>query len=257
MIVEYHHPTTLEEALGLISRQDPKTLPLGGGTLLNQPSAEQFAVVDLQSLGLDGIEKHGNTLSLGATLTLQSLLDSGEAFPALQRAIHHEASYNLRQVATIAGTLVAADGRSPFVTAMLALDALIELHNAAGEVGSASLGDILPLRGERLAQRLITRVEIPTNIRLAYEVVARTPADLPIVCAALARWPSGRVRLALGGFGGAPLLALDGPESGGIEQAARDAYSHAGDQWASASYRQETAAILARRCLSSVVPHRV
>jgi CO/xanthine dehydrogenase FAD-binding subunit len=95
-------------------------------------------------------------------------------------------------------------------------------------------------------------VTVPSNVRLAYEVVARTPADLPIVCAALARWPSGRVRLALGGFGSAPLLALDGPEASGIDQVARDAYSHAGDQWATAEYRQEAAAVLARRCLLKV-----
>jgi hypothetical protein len=60
------------------------------------------------------------------------------------------------------------------------------------------------------------------------------------------------VRLALGGFGSAPLLALDGPEASGIDQVARDAYSHAGDQWATAEYRQEAAAVLARRCLLKV-----
>ena len=36
------------------------------------------------------------------------------------------------------------------------------------------------------------------------------------------------------------------------EQAARDAYSRANDEWASAEYRMETAAVLARRCLQRV-----
>jgi CO/xanthine dehydrogenase FAD-binding subunit len=155
----------------------------------------------------------------------------------------------LRQVATVAGTLVAADGRSPFTTALLALDAVLTLA-PSGE--AAGLGDLLPVRAERLRGKLITRVTIPLNTGLAYQYVARSPADRPIVCAALARWPSGRTRLALGGYGSAPLLALDGPEPGGIETAARNAFSSAEDEWASALYRQDAAAVLAVRCYESL-----
>lgn len=252
MIIEYHRPNTLEEALSLLARNGIKTLPLGGGTRLNQPSQERFAVVDLQTLGLNMLEQQGNTWNLGATLTLQALLESPEIAPALEAAIRQEAGYNLRQVATLAGTLVSADGRSPFATALLALDAELELKSAASPSERVGLGDFLPMRAERLSGRLITKVTLSSNAQLAYESVARTPVDLPIVCAALARWPSGRVRLALGGFGGAPTLAFDGPEAGGLEVAAHDAYSRAGDEWASAEYRQDVAATLAKRCLLSV-----
>jgi CO/xanthine dehydrogenase FAD-binding subunit len=186
-------------------------------------------------------------------LTLQDLLDyadqEGTAFPdALIRAIEHEATYNLRQVATVVGTLVAADGRSPFTAALLALDASLTLLPGEEQL---SLGDLLPLRAELLQGKLITQITIPLNVQLAYEYVARTPADWPIVCAALAEWPSGRVRLALGGFGNAPTLAFDGTEADGLETAARSAYSHAGDEWASADYRQDVAGVLARRMASS------
>jgi CO/xanthine dehydrogenase FAD-binding subunit len=252
MIIEYHRPNTLEEALSLLARNDVKTLPLGGGTRLNQPSQERFAVVDLQALRLNMLEQRGNTWALGATLTLQSLLETSGIAPALEAAIRQEASYNLRQIATLAGTLVSADGRSPFATALLALDAELELKSAATPSEWVSLGDFLPVRAERLSGRLIAVVRLPSNPRLAYESVARTPLDLPIVCAALARWPSGRVRMALGGFGEAPVLAFDGPEPGGLEVAARDVYNGAGDEWASAEYRQDMAATLAKRCLLSV-----
>lgn len=50
MVIEYNRPKTLDEALSLLSRKGIKTLPLGGGTILNQPSTERYAVVDLQSL---------------------------------------------------------------------------------------------------------------------------------------------------------------------------------------------------------------
>ena len=99
---------------------------------------------------------------------------------------------------------------------------------------------------------LITLIAIPLNAKFAYEQVARTPADVPIVCAALAQWTSGRTRLALGGTGQAPLLAMDGTEADGLESAAKNAFHEANDQWASAEYRMDVAATLAKRCLSAL-----
>ena len=254
MILEYHRPTTLSDALALLARVEPLTAPLGGGTVLNQPGEEPLAVVDLQALGLDTLQTRGSLLELGAALTLQTLLEADNLPQALRAAlaqvIEHEASYNLRQAATTAGTLVACDGRSPFATALLALDASLRIE-PGGE--AVDLGDLLPVRGERLRGRLITHISLPSNARLAYHAIARTPADRPIVCAAAARWPSGRVRLALGGYGGAPTLAFDGSEADGLSEAAGSAYSSAGDQWASAEYRREMAGLLAKRCAEDLL----
>ncbi len=247
-IIEYHRPNQLEQALALLQRPDPRTLPLGGGTWLNQPGGDPVAVVDLQSLGLDELQRQGQFLQLGAALRLQSLLELTE-LPALADVIRHEATYNLRQAATVAGTLVAANGRSPFAAAFLALEASVHLMPDEQDVG---LGDLLPLRSERLRGRLITRITIPLNTRLAYEYIARTPADQPIVCAALAAWPSGRLRLALGGFGATPVLAFDGTEADGLASAAQSAYDQAADQWASADYRREMAGVLATKCLAAI-----
>lgn len=246
MIIEYHRPQELQQALELLARPSPRTVPMGGGSSLNKPSREPVAVVDLQMLDLASLERRGNFLDLGATLTLQALLDSETCPPALAAAVHHEATYNLRQTATIAGTLVASDGRSPFTTALLALDSRLTLLPGEQEL---ALGDLLPVRAERLAGRLISRVSLPANVKLAYEYAARSPADLPVVCAAAAVWPSGRTRVVLGGFGDAPRLAFDGNETEGIQAAARSAYSLAGDVWASAEYRAEVAAVLAQRCV--------
>ena len=257
MIIEYHRPETLQDALALLARSEPVTMPLAGGTALDRSSAQQLAVVDLQALKLDAIRLRRNFLDLGAMLKLQSLLEKVQKpdfsavglAAALAKAIEHEATYNLRQAGTVAGTLVAASGRSPFATALLALDAELTLQPGDETV---ALGNLLPFRSERLRGKLITQVTLPGNVSLAYEYVARTPADLPIVCAALASWPSGRVRLALGGYGSAPTLAFDGTEAGGIETAAQSAYSQAGDEWASAEYRREIAAVLAARCLETL-----
>ncbi len=99
---------------------------------------------------------------------------------------------------------------------------------------------------------LITSITIPLNTKTAFEFVSKTPADKPIVGAALAQWNSGRTRLTLCGYGKSPLLAMDGTEADGIQEAARNAYHEAQDEWASAEYRMDVAATLAKRALESL-----
>jgi CO/xanthine dehydrogenase FAD-binding subunit len=105
-----------------------------------------------------------------------------------------------------------------------------------------------------LPRSLITAIEIPTNARIAFEYVSRTPADKPIVCVALVMWPSSRTRVAVGGYGAAPMLAMDGPTADGAEAAARNALHGSSDPWGSAEYRMEVAATLTRRCMASIAP---
>src|SRR5574340_191811 len=127
MITAYHRPTSLDEALRLISRPSPVTLPLGGGTLLSHQRGNDIEVVDLQALGMNTIMERGNLLDVGAAVTLQQLLEMPPRPAALAAPLRLEAPINLRNVATLAGTVVSADGRSPLVTALLALDAQLAL----------------------------------------------------------------------------------------------------------------------------------
>lgn len=249
MIVEYYRPKDIAETLKLLANPQIKTVLMGGGTAINRYSTEPFAVLDLQDVGLDNIQAQGSVLEIGATATLQSLIEHSEIQEDLRKSIHLEATQNLRQVATVAGTLIASDGRSPFTTAIYALDASLTLFPDDEKI---QLGSLLPVRQVNLANRLVTKVTIPLSVRMAYEYVARTPTDLPIVCAAVAVWPSGRTRVVLGGFGEGPVLAMDGPDQEGAEIAAEDAYSQADDQWASASYRLEVAKVLVKRCLAKL-----
>lgn len=247
MITTYHRPKSMDEALTLLS--NPNILPLGGGTLLSHTSiTDRMEVVDLQSLGLDSINKKGNELEIGATATLQQLFESEGCPAALKSALKLEAPLNLRNSATVAGTLVSCDGRSTFAVVMLAMDAKLDIRNSLSDPRVSNIGDFLPLR----PRGLITSINIPLNVKLAFEYVSRTPADKPIVCAALAQWNSGRTRLAVGGYGASPMLAMDGTESEGLETAARNAFHEARDEWGSAEYRMDVAATLAKRCLESI-----
>ncbi len=246
MILEYHRPKTLKEALQLLNRSTPITKPLGGGTVLNRPGKGAVAVVDLQALGLDQLEVKGNLLHAGAMVRLQTLLEADAVPEGLTQAIRLEATLNTRQAATIAGTAAAANGRSPLLAALLALDAGLEIRHAEEGVAIVDLGDWLALRGARRGE-LISAVTLPSNVRLALDYVARSPADLPIIGVAAARWPSGRTRLVLYGWGNVPRLVMDGTESDGWEEAVRSAASDSGDEWGSSEYRQASAVVLAQR----------
>jgi CO/xanthine dehydrogenase FAD-binding subunit len=250
MITTYHRPQTLDEALTLLSQ--PNTLPLGGGTLLSHAQPDPVSVVDLQALGLNRIHKKGNNIEIGATVTLQQLIESEHCPEALKTALKLEAPLNVRNAATVAGTLVVADGRSTFACALLALDAKVTVisdpPSGTSQSSVISIGEFLPLR----PRRLITQITIPLHAKFAFEYVARTPSDKPIVCAALAQWSTGRARLAVGGWGKSPSLAMDGTEAEGLESAARNACHKAMDEWGSAEYRMDVAATLAKRCLEAI-----
>src|SRR4030042_1025402 len=183
MITAYHRPQNLDEAPKLISRSSPETVPLGGGTILSQHRGDSIEVVDLQALGLNRIAKRGKDLDVGAAVTLQALVESPECPEDMALALKLEAPLNLRNPATVAGTLVVCAGRSSLMTA----------------------------------------VRLPLARSIAFDYVARTPSDRPIVAVAVARWPSGRTRLAIGGWGSMPLLAMDGPDASGNDAAARNA----------------------------------
>ena len=107
---------------------------------------------------------------------------------------------------------------------------------------------------------LILRVSLPAlpgNFHAAYEKVARTPADQPIVCvaarAAVEDQQLRDIRLALGGVAEKPIVITQ--PAGSIDDLAQLAIltvTPADDYFASADYRREMIGVLVKRALSTV-----
>ena len=249
MIIEYHRPEKIPEALDLLARRTPITRALGGGTVLSVANEDEYAVVDLQLLGLNKISRKGKSLHVGATVTLQKLLQWDQITPALAQSLELEATRTLRQSATVAGALISADGRSHFASAALAMDSQLILEPDNQKI---SYGELLPLRSEKLTGKLVSEIIFPTNMNLSYQYVARTPADLPIISVSLGRWSTGRTRLVVGGFGESPHLVLDGKDDSGLKAALENLLVGAGDQWASGEYRKEAGMVLLKRALQDL-----
>jgi CO/xanthine dehydrogenase FAD-binding subunit len=181
--------------------------------------------VDLQDLGLSDLEEAGGKVTVGAACTLQQIVEAEGILSAeLAQACRREASWNLRNMATIAGAVLACDGRSPLVCALLAVGAKALL--VPGEEALA-LDDLLDRR--------------------------RTPADRPIVAAAVGRPDGSAYRVVLAGYGLRPIRvhqaekALGAGDSAGAGKAAAAVYANAGDALASAAYRSHVAGVLVRR----------
>jgi carbon-monoxide dehydrogenase medium subunit len=254
---DYHRPKTIEDALSLLKT----ARALAGGTAVTPARRETQAVVDLQSLRLDKLTIEKGLIHVGATCKLQALVEASGHLPeALATAAQLEAPLNLRHMATLGGTLIACDGRSPLVTVLLAAGATAHL---APDDAAVDLASLLDARPQGLAGKLITRVELPIPAELRYEQVARTPKDRPLVCVSLGsletKGGNPALLLALGGHGARPRrvpLAEAALARGDVEGAAAAAareYSAATDAWASAEYRAHVAAVLTRRLGREVV----
>lgn len=249
MINEYLRPASINEALELLKDKNKNRRPLGGGTSINRQRKDMFGVVDLQQVGLDTIEHDQGKLVAGATVPLVTLQAHKKVHPEIKRAIKIEASENIRNMATIGGWVISGKGRSILSTVLLALDTSLTWEPGANKV---RMGDWLPLRDQDFPGLLLTELVWWNDIYASFEYVARSPKDQPLLVVAAAQWPSGRTRIALGGYGESPIIAFDGTESIGVDAASRDAYYEADDQWATAVYRREVAAKLALRCVERI-----
>lgn len=260
---EYYRPDDVAEALRLLRRADVRTVPLAGGTdLVGQRNPEVEAVVDLAGLELDGISLEGGTLRLGAMVRLQTIVDElGDVFGGLLAdAAHRMAGWNVRNSATIGGTLAGRKLHSPLGVALAALGA---------EVATTGSDELIqwPQMPAVLSGELITEVVITVYDELgtAYEQVGRTPADQPIINAAAAvrALDEGMLsaRVVVGGLLADDLKLLDlGIELPGLDISEVDDIAAGlneadlqSDYLGSAAYRRAVAPVVARRALASAL----
>jgi CO/xanthine dehydrogenase FAD-binding subunit len=247
MITEYQRPKSLQEALDLLSRKEPPSVPMGGGSLLSQSWQKDIAVIDLQSLSLNTITNEGEKIVIGATATLDQI-DHYFTHTQMSEVIRYQTGKNLRNVGTLAGLVASADGRSPLLTLLLGLDA--ELIWEPGEI-EISLGNWLLQRKDWRQVGLITQVKLP-KVDYRFAAVARTPRDTPIIALAVAKWPNQRLRIAIGGFGETPALALDGRLGDDAAKAVDQAFAYADDEWAGSLYRRQAGQKLVKRLVAEL-----
>jgi len=270
----YFKPTELKEALDWLGRPSPIAVPLAGGTWLNPRIGKAIsspygdlsrveAVIDLSELELGHIERDPDTLRLGPMATLAAVTEDATcqslADGMLAHAAHNDASLNMRNAATVGGTVVVAPVDSELVLALLALAA--ELSICCQQIHLSSLHRFLDDPAAALRGGLITqvRVDIPLHIAGGWARVARTGADHPIAAAYAVIAEDGDARrIAIGGVARRPLVVsfdqLD--QAGEAVRQAIEAAEPYQDMRGSAEYRRAMGTLMAQRAWQMAIANR-
>jgi CO/xanthine dehydrogenase FAD-binding subunit len=207
---------------------------------VNATPSQAVEIVDLQSLGLDRIATVGNAmLRIGATATLEQLMEAAAAPAVVRDAARREQPSTLRAQATVGGTIAIADRESELLAALLAHDAVVSLVDRDGvtELALEALLTSLPLPHARL----IASVTIATDGRSAAARTGRTRADRPIVAVV------GRAAA-----GGEPCLAACGVAATPVLLGALEELEPPADFRGSAEYRRALVETLAARVLERI-----
>jgi len=260
--VSYARPSTVEEAVSLLTEHDGARALAGGQTLVNvmkQRAASPDVLVDLADLDeLRAISVSGTTLEIGAMATLASITRSSEvevSRPILAATAATVADVQVRNRGTLGGNICVNDPTNHFPPLLVALGASMTIRSASGErVVTAEeffVGVFETAVGEG---DLLTRISIPAAGKGTGDGMAGVTlgAHGTYVANAAASVVDGTWRIALGCVGAVPHRAtavesaLDGTDVD--EAAVRSAVEGLGDTLdppadvhASAEYRRSLA----------------
>ena len=192
-IREYARPATLEEAWQLNQKKPNRVL--GGMLWLKMEKINVGTAIDLSALGLDTIEETDTEILIGAMATLRDLETNAalNAYTAgaVREAVRHIVGVQLRNLATVGGSLYSRFGFSDVLTMFLVLDAQVELYK----------GGIVPLSeyAERPKDRdILVRVIVPKRkAKFNYQSVRISQTDIPVLTCASVKDENG-YRFAIG-----------------------------------------------------------
>ncbi len=138
---EYFAPTSVDEALALLSEHgDDAKILAGGHSLIPAMKlrlAEPAVLIDIQRVeGLKGVSESDSTLVIGALTTHHELESSNlvnQKVPILAQTASEIGDVQVRNKGTIGGSLSHADPAADWPATILALDADLKIVGSGGE----------------------------------------------------------------------------------------------------------------------------
>lgn len=219
---EYFSPSTLEEAISLLSRYGEEARILAGGTDLivnmKQRTKEPRYIISLKRLPLAYIEEDERGVRIGAATKLRAIERSSlisEKFPVLHEAVRSIGSVQIRNMATLGGNVCNASPAADSAPALLVLEARARIIGPNGErevlmeefflgPGKTCLGG-----GEMLKEIFVPYT--PPSYSGAFMKIGRTSMDIAKVnIAVLVKISDAKVedcRIALGAVAPTPMRA--------------------------------------------------
>lgn len=276
---DYHRPSTLEKACGLLAEL-PEVQVLAGGTdlLVDLDTELKRAqhIISLKGISeLKQIHEADTQVSLGATLTARAVQLSSiikRRFPEIVDMVADFASPQIRSQATLGGNICSAVPCADFPVILIALGAEVELTSRQGS-RVILLKDFFtgPRETTRQQGEILTQIIIPTKPPTAaagYLKYQRRATNSLAVASVAAYLDSHdgvcrEARIVLGAVAPTPMLAErasaslagDKVAQGVIEKAASLACKESSpitDVRGTADYRRELVSALTKRALRQV-----
>jgi carbon-monoxide dehydrogenase medium subunit len=277
---EYIVPETLEQALDLLDKHRDNAKVVAGYTTVNELAKRRMIpqvkkLIDIGNLDLGHVLVEEAGVRVGATCTLAELMENklfrDRPYRAVYEAVRKLLPDQIRNVATIGGSICAGVPNFDPPIALMALDASVKAVSKAGE-------RFIPLENFLLdyfltvlkPEELVTEVHIPKfqfNTISTFQKLERTAVDLALVNMAF-RVTIGDadkckdVRIFFGGAGRTPMrprkmeAALTGlPLTDAIEKAKvkeMEEVRFISTVHASADYKKEMARVLLEDALAEI-----
>lgn len=275
---EYHDPATTEEALQLLAELGDEAKPLAGGQslvpMMNFRLARPGHLVDLNRLGdLSYVRIDGGALRIGAMTRQRELERSplvAQGWPLIREATSYIGHVQIRNRGTVGGSLAHADPAAELPAVMAALEAELVIRSSERERRASPERFFDSYYTTALAPtELLVEIRVaplPSRTGWAFQEVSRRHGDFALVgvAALLTLDDDGAIagaRLAFTGAAPAPvrsaaaeaLLQGQRPTEGLFREAgarAAGGLDPDSDIHASAEYRRQVGAVLARRALT-------
>lgn len=194
---------SLEEAWTLNQKKPNKII--GGMIWLKMETLNIATAIDLSGLGLNTIEETEEEFRIGCMVTLRQIethpgLDSYSQ-GAVREAVHHIVGLQLRNLATVGGSVFGRFGFSDVISVLLAMDTYVELYKG----GIIPLRDFVNMKYDRdVLVRVIIKKE---KASFYYQSVRITKTDFPVLTCAAAKTEQG-LRLVYGARPAKPMLLV-------------------------------------------------
>ncbi len=282
---DYHSPTTLDEAIGLLDRFGDDAKILAGGQSLIPAMRFRLAapetLIDINRLGdLAYLREQDGYLAIGA-LTRESALEESdvvrERYPLLADAAAVIADPLVRNLATVGGNVAHADPANDHPAVMLAYGATVVARGPEGERTIAIDDFFTDLFETSLAENeILTEIRIPTpgpdapgrRPGGAYIKVERKVGDYAVSAVAVQLTMDGDVvreaRIGLTNVNPAPMRATDAehqlvgraPSDEVLEAAGREASEQcqpSPDLRGSVEYKRDLTRVLTKRTIRKAI----
>ena len=183
---DYVKVDSLAEAYELCQKRS--SLVVGGNVWLKMTGVTKRTIVDLSGLGLDKIEETGDEFRIGCMCTLRQLeVHQGlnQYFGGIfKECTRHIVGVQMRNCATVGGSIFARFGFSDILTCMMALDTYVELYHG----GIVPLAEFAKRPVRRDDRDILVRIIIKKDGRkAAYATQRNTETDFPVIACCVSR----------------------------------------------------------------------